>query len=336
MQYKLVVCGGTFDHFHAGHKAFLDFTLSQGEHVLLGLTSDSYVRQYKNDWQTIESYAQRKKMLEEFLQKRNAREKVTIGAIDTIFYPKEWERLPIDAIVVTKDTIQGAEMITNDRKQKGLPSLAVVVAPFVQAENGEVISSSHIRSGKISKEGIAYVKSHWFSSTLLLPQEQRRWFKKPFGTLFTHIDDAHLALESNKIITVGDVVTKEFNKKSIGQALSVVDFTVQRKKVYTDSTELGFSGNETILHAQNPPGHITQSLVRAVTKAFSTLSREKRIIILVDGEEDLAVLPLVLAAPLGYVIFYGQPHTGIVQLIVSSKTKDAAYQYLKRFVSSPH
>ena len=34
--------------------------------------------------------------------------------------------------------------------------------------------------------------------------------------------------------------------------------------------------------------------------------------VLVDGEEDLAVIPLVMAATDGAIVLYGQPHQGVV------------------------
>jgi len=51
----------------------------------------------------------------------------------------------------------------------------------------------------------------------------------------------------------------------------------------------------------------------------------------VDGEEDLAVLPVLLIAPLGFSIFYGQPNEGLVQVQVTEENKEQAYQFVNSF-----
>ena len=53
MKYKLVVCGGTFDHFHRGHREFLRHILSVSSKVLIGLTTDKYLKE-KNDKEWID------------------------------------------------------------------------------------------------------------------------------------------------------------------------------------------------------------------------------------------------------------------------------------------
>jgi uncharacterized protein (UPF0218 family) len=55
-------------------------------------------------------------------------------------------------------------------------------------------------------------------------------------------------------------------------------------------------------------------------------------VIFVDGEEDLAVIPLVLAAPSGAAVLYGQPGEGVVLRIVDASAKREAETILKAFV----
>jgi len=331
MQYNLVLCGGTFDTLHKGHRIFLRFVLSQGKKVLLGLTTDAYVKRYKKESDMVASYQERKNSLESFLQTEKAFGRVEIAPIDTFMYPQQWETLPIEAIFVSSNTINGAKNINAARQKKGLPPFPIVTFPLETGEKGTAISSSRVRGGEINKEGREYVHPEWFSSTLVLPSSERKWFKKPFGVLYRDLKEVSLLLP-NRIITVGDVVTRDFNNKGVKQKFSVIDFSVQRKKLYKDTTQLGFSGEEVILNAQNPPGHITKSLFTCIMQAFDYLSDDKRVIIIVEGEEDLAVLPIILAAPLGYSIFYGQPNEGVVRLDVTLETKSTAYTYLKRLV----
>lgn len=331
MKYNLVVCGGTFDHLHKGHESFLRAALSLSNKLLLGITSNVYIRQNKKS-STIQLYAERKHAVVEFLKKEHALNRVAIAPIDTVFYPDAWETLPIEAIIITEDTKEGAEIINAQRKQKRLHVLDVVTIPLQPDDIGIKISSTHIRDGIINMQGIHYVQPQWFNKDLVLPDVERQWFKKPFGMLTTDSTIVK-AFDKNTLVTVGDVVTKDCNNRNIAQKLSIVDFTIQRKKTYGKIQELGFSGEEIIISAENPPGHITSSLFAAITKAITLFSQEEQIIICIRGEEDLAVIPLVLALPLGFTILYGQPHTGLVYLKVSVQAKDAAFNLLQRFIA---
>jgi uncharacterized protein (UPF0218 family) len=55
------------------------------------------------------------------------------------------------------------------------------------------------------------------------------------------------------------------------------------------------------------------------------------VILKIIGEEDLAVLPLILAAPLDTIIYYGQPNKGLVKILVSEENKERAYNILLKF-----
>jgi hypothetical protein len=53
----------------------------------------------------------------------------------------------------------------------------------------------------------------------------------------------------------------------------------------------------------------------------------------VEGEEDLAVIPLVLAAPTGALVLYGQPGEGVVLRCVDREARKAARTFLSRFIA---
>ena len=52
---------------------------------------------------------------------------------------------------------------------------------------------------------------------------------------------------------------------------------------------------------------------------------------IVDGEEDLLVLPVLEYAPIGSILYYGQPGKGIVEVVVTNTVKKEAKNLLSRF-----
>jgi hypothetical protein len=81
---------------------------------------------------------------------------------------------------------------------------------------------------------------------------------------------------------------------------------------------------------KNPAGTITDDLIRALNHAI--LHPPSTVI--VDGEEDLAVIPLVIAAPVGAIVLYGQPHQGVVLRRINQEAKETALHFLAHFIHS--
>lgn len=327
-QFDLVVCGGTFDHFHKGHESLLKLAFSLGQKVIIGVTSDSYVKNLKSRIQNsefIEPFEERKKAVLEFVKKEKVLNRVDILEIDNLFGPTLSKDVKIDAIVVSQDTKKGAGYINRKRKELGLKDLKILVSPFVKAQDGQLISSARIRNGEINREGKLYVNQSWLKKNLILPGNLRRELRRPLGVLFSKDDKVKV---SDKLMaTVGDVTTKKFNELKLNQQVSVIDFKVKRQKKFSDIRELGFLGSERIIRVNNPAGSITSDIF----KACLTIWNKEKVIFSVDGEEDLAVLPLILTAPLRTVIFYGQPGEGIVKIEVSEEIKEIVYRLVNKF-----
>jgi GTP-dependent dephospho-CoA kinase len=329
MKFNLAVCGGTFDHFHKGHKEFLRHCLSISKKILIGITTDNYVKS-KNKDKRIQNYKLRKQNVERFLQNEKALDRCLIEPIDDIFIPKEWENLPVEAVVVTKDTILGAEKINLRRIEQEKAPLKIEVFPLVQNSYNEYISSSNIRGGKIDIKGLPYINPIWLNKKLFITDNLRRIFKKPFGDLLIK-DNYFIPPHCPNLITVGDITTKNFNSLGLNQDVSVIDFKVARKRMFSNLFDLGFSGKEKIIKIENPSGCLTPALFNAASLAFELRKKNDRVIIEIEGEEDLSVLPLVLAAPLGSVIFYGQPDEGVVKINISEKNKKITYGLVSQF-----
>lgn len=329
-KFNLVVCGGTFDYLHKGQREFLRFALNLGSKLVIGLTGDEYAKSKERD---VESFTDRKRTLLEFLKSEGAADKTEVVKINDVFGQTLDPGFQVQVIAVSEETKKGAEIINSKRLQIGLKPLPVFIFPFVLAENKKPIASFRIRSGEIDKEGKLYIKADYLTHNFSLPDDLRPKLKVPLGKLYKNGDDILFSFDPFKTITVGDVITKQFNDKNFGQKISVIDFYVERKEKFSNIKELGFLADEKVINVNNPAGTITAELFKAAVSSFNDNS-QKRIVVKVNGEEDLSVLPFILAAPLSWRIFYGQPGVGVVEVLVSLETKNQARDILNRFVKS--
>lgn len=326
MDYKLIICGGTFDRLHDGHKAFLRFAFSKGEKVIIGLTSDAYIRMFKPG-QNILPFEERKKILEDFLHQEGFLQRATIVAIDSKFDQTKIRDSQSKALLVTTETEQSGIEINAERKQHGLPAVPLLVFPLVKNEKGEKISSSTIR-----KQHMDFPKT-----TRYLPEILRERLHQPFGLLFTGEIPKQFLKKPDRLVTVGDVTTRNILSLGIRPVISVIDFAIERKKTHQSLSDFGFTGDEAIVHVSNPPGEITAQVWSKLSKITKMLTK-KRIICIVDGEEDLLVIPLILVLPVGFFILYGQPKInqqkeGVVVLEITEQLKEKTFQLLSQFTT---
>lgn len=156
-----------------------------------------------------------------------------------------------------------------------------------------------------------------------LPEAHRDLLKVPFGTLYRDIGELLPHLEGRLIYAVGDVVTHNLLGVGIIPDIAIIDG-------YTMRTPCNRSPllRARRVTAKNPPGVITDELVDAIEEVI----KDPPGVIFVDGEEDLAVIPLVIAAPSGVAILYGQPGEGVVLRIVDESAKQEAKKILEVFV----
>jgi uncharacterized protein (UPF0218 family) len=69
----------------------------------------------------------------------------------------------------------------------------------------------------------------------------------------------------------------------------------------------------------NPAGEVTEEAYETLKQV---LREETPTVIRVEGEEDLLTLPLILLAPIGSIIAYGQPHVGLVVIQVTLASRN--------------
>lgn len=332
-KYNLVCCGGTFDHLHKGHREFLKFAFSKGERVLIGIVTDKYVKE-KKPLCLIEDYRARKKSVESFLVKENLFKRSLIIELNDIYGPTLSKKIEIDAILVSEKTKEGAKKINEERKKSGLAEIKILVKEAVKGFEDKIISSSLIRAGIINREGVSYLNRKWLNKKLKLTENLRLELKKPMGFLCEKEADIAGKINPGFLITVGDISTKYFTNREKIPKISIVDFMVKRRKKFSSFSQLGFSGRERILRIRNEAGFLTPELFLILEKIFS-FKTDLNFLIKVKGEEDLSVLPVLLRAPLGFSIFYGQPGEGMIRVEATEDNKKKAYEIVSQFEQLP-
>ena len=143
-----VVIGGTFAFLHEGHKALIGKAFELGDYVYIGLTTDKYVHDNKNNWE-IPKYSERRKKVEQFA--RRYKKKFEIMPLEDKFGPSTTQEF--DLIVVSEGTFHTAEEINKIRKRNGLNPLRIVEVDYVLAKDLKPISSSRISRGEIGTKG---------------------------------------------------------------------------------------------------------------------------------------------------------------------------------------
>lgn len=157
---------------------------------------------------------------------------------------------------------------------------------------------------------------------LTLPEEHRKLFKEPFGDLHQNLNEILPLLTGQVVYSVGDVVTHNLQRHGITPDVAIIDGFTMRAPC---SSQPSLTGN--CIRVKNPAGTLTEDLIDAVNKAITC----PPVTLIVDGEEDLAVIPVVIAAPQGAIVLYGQPHKGVVLRRVTPEAKIVARQLLERF-----
>jgi len=167
-----------------------------------------------------------------------------------------------------------------------------------------------------------------------LTQRLRVFFKEPFGVLILGTPEQTMKQLVEKaakekppvIIAVGDVVSQNLHTFNIHPQLSIVDGKSLRDQPMPEQTAA-----DKIVHVENPQSTITNESLEAVKVALDSGMHTH---IVVDGEEDLLVLPAILHAPENAFIVYGQPYVGIVVAKATKMRKEQVKEFLKEMKAS--
>lgn len=168
---------------------------------------------------------------------------------------------------------------------------------------------------------------------LRLRPEQRGLLSRPMGPVRSaEAARAALAPEGARqhLSTCGDVVTATVLNWGWFPFVAVVDGKTLRDQPFP-LKEFDRVARGVRLSARNPAGEVTADLQRKV----HTLCHGPGGLLVVEGEEDLAVLPLVRELPLGTTVLYGQPGAGVCFLAVDAAAKERVKQILDGMEARP-
>lgn len=317
-KYQHAALGGTFDLLHKGHEAILQKTFAIAQKVTIGQTTDNFCKKLGKI--PHEDQLQRRKNLQAYLKKFGFSKRAKLIWLSDIF-GNTLKDTTVQAIAVSKESLAGANVINKTRLKLKLKKLPLVLCPQVLADDKKPISSTRIRNGEIAKTGLVYQNALLKISQKALSSSVKSKLKKPFGKIVK----INSKLKLKNLIAVGDISVSQLLKFRILPKISIVDFYVQRKLRFHNLTQLGFGSANADVIVKNPAGTISKSLSTQIGKA---LIKQNSTVILVDGEEDLAAIPAILLAPLGYTIVYGQPERGAVVVNIDNKIKESLCEIL--------
>lgn len=302
--YPHLFLAGTFDGLHAGHRRLLVEAFRVGERVTIGLTSDYFVAKFKFQIPSPKSQKERKRSLVLWLKNNKFTDRSTIIPIDDPYEPAASMK-ELDALIVTAENRKTGERINALRYALGVSPLVLIEIPMVEAEDGKPVSSTRMRNGEIDGDG-----------KLIMPESMRLILGKPLGRVLKRFHP--VGLGETFIVTVGDIATKTFLDAGITPKLAIIDGMVGREPF----SEVADRFKDAIV-VKSGPGYISKQAIHAIEKMLR--------IIFIDGEEDLLVLPAILHAPLGSILYYGQPGEGLVEVVVTEGKKQQALALLGKF-----
>ena len=330
-KYRNAILGGTFDRFHTGHKRLINKAFEQSEKVIIGVTTNKLIKN-KLLSNVVENYKTRENYVKKYLENRKLLKRSMIIPIHDI-YANSLREKNIQALFATKATFKNAVLVNSKREEIGFPPLKIVTISLVEGNDGKIITSERIRLGEIDRSGRAYIKIFKNKKRLTLPEKLREELRKPVGYVVKNLSEIKKLVGNNKIpviITVGDIVSMKFTEAFKHPDISIIDFKTRRKSLDRKriSRLLAVSGKSHV----NLHGTISRSAVGIYYSALKKyLKTGKKQTIFIKGEEDLLAVPVILLAPLGSLVLYGQYGLGAVVVEITEQKKKQVWEILKKF-----
>jgi len=154
-----------------------------------------------------------------------------------------------------------------------------------------------------------------------LPPSLRLELRRPFGRVLSNEElVSELKDRKSMLVTIGDDCSYSLIKGGVNPDIVVYDLRIKRRDVIGSvRTALSkFDDGEVIVH--NRAGVIMDELVESVKDVIEKGKGK----ILVKGEEDLAALVVMMYAPDGALVVYGQPDEGAVLVKMNGEVRERA------------
>ena len=153
-QFKNVAMGGTFDRLHSGHMLLLaTAALVTSQSLYIGITSEALLRN-KAHAKLLQPYEERAREAASYVHCVRPSLNVVTGMLKDPMEPTEAELNPdMEAIVVSLETLAGAEKINEGRRGRGFSPLQIITVPLVGGSRADSkLSSSGLRAEEDVKE----------------------------------------------------------------------------------------------------------------------------------------------------------------------------------------
>ncbi len=124
-----------------------------------------------------------------------------------------------------------------------------------------------------------------------------------------------------RVITVGDIVSREALDAGIPVSIRIVDQKTMRQPIESEPRP-----SKNTYRIRNPPGVITLESLETIKGAMN----DEEALIIIEGEEDLLALPAALEAPDQSFIVYGQPMQGIVVIVATDLVRTQVRSMMAR------
>lgn len=151
-KYKKVVLGGTFDRLHNGHKVLLNKAAElASEGIVVGVTDKEMIAK-KSLFEMIEPVEFRINRVVDFVEDISGQAKCLAEPITDPFGPST-RISDLEAIVVSRETIKGADAVNKKRNEQGMTQLDVIIVELIEGAD-EILNETKISSSSKRREDL--------------------------------------------------------------------------------------------------------------------------------------------------------------------------------------